>query len=77
MSRTIEAIYEDGVLKPLEPLGLPEHARTRVTLEEEEDTRKYAGTLPRKFRSAGIGRSGRGNFSEQAEELLAGNFGRK
>lgn len=35
MSITIEATYEDGVLKPKRPLPLEEHARVRVTVDEE------------------------------------------
>jgi predicted DNA-binding antitoxin AbrB/MazE fold protein len=33
MTITIDATYEDGVLKPAEPLPLGEHARVRVTVE--------------------------------------------
>jgi predicted DNA-binding antitoxin AbrB/MazE fold protein len=29
---TVEAIYENGVLKPMEPLSLREHERVRVTV---------------------------------------------
>jgi len=37
MLRTIEAIYEQGVLRPLEPLeGLEEHCRVKVTVEVTE-----------------------------------------
>ena len=32
MAITIEAIYEDGVLKPTRPLPLKEHQRVQVTL---------------------------------------------
>jgi predicted DNA-binding antitoxin AbrB/MazE fold protein len=35
MSITIDATYEDGVLKPAEPLPLAEHAQVRVTVEEQ------------------------------------------
>lgn len=35
MSRHLEAIYEQGVLRPLEPLALAEHQRVRLTLEEK------------------------------------------
>lgn len=35
MSQLIRAIYEDGVLKPLEPLDLREHQRVRVTIAAE------------------------------------------
>jgi predicted DNA-binding antitoxin AbrB/MazE fold protein len=33
MAFTIEAVYEDGVLKPAEPLPLEEHAKVSVTVE--------------------------------------------
>jgi predicted DNA-binding antitoxin AbrB/MazE fold protein len=33
MAHTVEAIYENGVLKPAEPLPLREHERVRVTVE--------------------------------------------
>ena len=34
MAKIIEAIYEDGVLKPVGSLPLKEHQRIRITLEE-------------------------------------------
>jgi len=40
MSKQIEAIYENGVLRPLEPLSLDEHQRVTITITEgsgEED----------------------------------------
>ncbi len=30
---TITATFEDGVLKPAQPLNLPEHAQVRITIE--------------------------------------------
>ena len=33
MAITIEAVYENGVLKPVEPLPLKEHERVKVTIE--------------------------------------------
>ncbi len=36
MPRNIEAVYEDGVLKPLSPLKLKEHEKVKLTLEERE-----------------------------------------
>jgi predicted DNA-binding antitoxin AbrB/MazE fold protein len=32
MSITVDATYEDGVLKPKEPLSLAEHAQVRITI---------------------------------------------
>lgn len=33
MSLTIEAIYEDGVLKPMQPIALPEGTHVSVVIE--------------------------------------------
>jgi len=33
MSITVEATYENGVLKPAQPLPLDEHQKVRVTIE--------------------------------------------
>jgi predicted DNA-binding antitoxin AbrB/MazE fold protein len=35
MPLTIEAIYENGVLKPAKPLPLEEHETVRITIEPE------------------------------------------
>lgn len=35
MSKRVEAVYENGVLRPLEPLGLREHQRVSVTVSEK------------------------------------------
>ena len=35
MPLTFEAIYENGVLKPAQPLPLKEHDKVRVTIESE------------------------------------------
>ena len=49
MSRMLEVIYEDNVLKPLTPIeGLQEHERVVVILcphTGKEGLRKLAGTL--------------------------------
>lgn len=34
MSKTVEAIFEDGVLKPTSPLAFSEHARVTLVIEE-------------------------------------------
>lgn len=51
MQMVIEAIYEDGVLKPVEPLDLPEHSRVWIIVESEEKAKRRAEeilTLARK-----------------------------
>ena len=35
MSQRVTAIYENGVLRPLAPLDLPEHTRVEIELEIE------------------------------------------
>ncbi len=42
MSQIIDAIYEEGVLKPLEPLNLRERAKVRLQILMEEDRRQQA-----------------------------------
>lgn len=34
MAITVEAIYEDGVLKPAQPLPFEEHEKVRITVAE-------------------------------------------
>ena len=36
MTLTIEAIYENGVLKPAQPLPLNEHERVQITVQQVE-----------------------------------------
>ncbi len=43
MSRNIEAVYEDGVLKPLSPLNLKEHEKVRISLDGESVVRATSG----------------------------------
>jgi predicted DNA-binding antitoxin AbrB/MazE fold protein len=46
MTITIEAIYENGVLRPSQPLPLREHERIRVTIEPETSwAERTAGML--------------------------------
>ena len=35
MVRQLDAVYERGVLRPLEPLALSEHQRVRLTVDDE------------------------------------------
>ena len=37
MTKQVEAVYENGVLRPLEPLPLDEHQRVTVTVSATED----------------------------------------
>ena len=46
MARQLEAVYEQGVFRPLEPLTLPEHQHVRLTLEEQPAEEKPANGGP-------------------------------
>jgi predicted DNA-binding antitoxin AbrB/MazE fold protein len=37
MKQSVEAIYENGVFRPLEPVNLPEHQRVQVTVADEDE----------------------------------------
>jgi predicted DNA-binding antitoxin AbrB/MazE fold protein len=37
MTRSLQAVYEKGVLRPLEPLPLQEHQQVTVTVTDQED----------------------------------------
>ena len=37
MSSQVEAIYENGVFRPLQPVELPEQKHVTVTIDEEPD----------------------------------------
>jgi len=36
VTRTIKAIFEHGILRPLEPLALPENTQVDVTIESSD-----------------------------------------
>jgi predicted DNA-binding antitoxin AbrB/MazE fold protein len=47
MTLTVEAVYENGVLKPKEPLPLRERETVRLTIEPETSwAERTAGMLP-------------------------------
>lgn len=39
MPLTTDAIYENGVLRPLSPPALPEHARVTISIDVFDETR--------------------------------------
>ena len=49
MSITIEATYEDGVLKPLSPLPLKEHEKVRVTIHPGAEVHPAPDAAPRGY----------------------------
>jgi len=45
MRKTIEAVYEKGMIKPLEQVALAEFQRIRVTIETRESSVALSQTL--------------------------------
>jgi predicted DNA-binding antitoxin AbrB/MazE fold protein len=43
--QTMTAIFENGVLKPTSPLGLPEQTEVRITIEPLENDQEKAEKL--------------------------------
>ncbi|MBM3767556.1 MAG: DUF104 domain-containing protein [Acidobacteria bacterium] len=46
MTLQLEAVFENGVLRPVEPLSLPEHQRVTLTLATEPKPRSWRSTEP-------------------------------
>ena len=46
MAQIINAIYEEGVLKPLEPLDIKEHTKVRIIIESEKDRKRPPLNFP-------------------------------
>ncbi len=44
MTRTLQAVYEGGVLRPLEPLDLPEQQLVNVTITDEDPAEPWLDT---------------------------------
>ena len=45
MTRTVTAIYEGGLLRPLEPLDLTEHTKVQLTIETQEEAEARAQAI--------------------------------
>ena len=48
MTTAVEAIYEDGMLRRLQPLSLPEHTHVRLsveTLPDDPDRSAWGGAI--------------------------------
>jgi predicted DNA-binding antitoxin AbrB/MazE fold protein len=65
MIKTVEAIYENGVLKPITPISLPEHKKITLTIEE------YPGTTADILSLASTVYAGLSRVDIDAIELVA------
>jgi predicted DNA-binding antitoxin AbrB/MazE fold protein len=53
MNTILTAVYEEGMLKPLQPLTLPEHSRVRLQIIEAEEN-DGAGRVETALIAAGL-----------------------
>lgn len=75
MTKTVNAIYEDGVFKPVKKVKLPEHERFRLTIslleESEAETKKTVAMQKRTLKKLiGVGRSGLSDGSVNHDKYL-------
>ena len=54
MAIVVEAIYENGVLKPKTPVDLPERAEVRLTIETEAPAKTALGRDLRALRARAV-----------------------
>lgn len=68
MIHNIDAIYDHGVFRPIEPLALPEGAREHLRVEEENGTPAKSSEAA-EYRAWLDGLSGRwqGDFARESE----------
>ncbi len=51
MPKTIEAIYENGVFKPIKKVTIPEHSKIRIIISPEKEWAKEIKSLLKKVHS--------------------------
>ena len=69
MPRTIEAIYENGVFKPLKKIQLNEHQKVKLTILTEEEIDSATKTA---LSIIGIGKSSFKDTAKKHDEYLYG-----
>ena len=86
MTKVVEAVYENGVFKPVRKVRLPEHERFTLVIspleKAEEDETVIKKLVERQKKAllsiAGIGSSGLEDISENHDQYLYGEpCGRK
>ena len=74
MSQIIDAIYEEGVLKPLEPLNLKERAKVHLQILIEDDRRQQAEEILKLARESCKGLSNEELTIMESAKLNRENF---
>lgn len=70
MAETIPAVYENGVFRPLQPLGLQEHQQVYLLVIPENPAALAASQRQALADLAGMGSSGRSDLSVAHDSYL-------
>ncbi len=71
MTKTLEAVYDGQVLRPVEPLNLKPNTRLRITVEASEPEIQGGRSFLQTARSLEL--DGPSDWSERIEEYLYGD----
>jgi len=70
MTKTIIAVYEGGLFKPLQKIDLPEHKHVHLVVIPEEDVRLLESQKEELSRIIGIGKSGISDGSRRHDQYI-------
>ncbi len=70
MTKTIIAVYEGGLFKPLQKIDLPEHKHVHLVVISEEDARLLESQKQELTSVIGIGKSGISDISRRHDQYI-------
>jgi predicted DNA-binding antitoxin AbrB/MazE fold protein len=70
MTKTIIAVYEGGIFKPLQKIDLPEHKHVHLVVIPERDARLLELQKKELSRLIGIGKSGINDVSRRHDRYI-------
>ena len=70
MTKTIVAVYEEGIFKPLQRIDLPEHKHVHLVVMPEEDARLLESQRKELSSIIGIGKSGISDVSRRHDQYI-------
>jgi len=70
MTKTIVAVYEEGIFKPLQKIDLPEHKHVHLVVIPEEDTKLLESQKKELSSIIGIGKSGISDISRRHDQYI-------
>lgn len=70
MTKTIVAVYENGIFKPFQPVDLPEHKYVHLVIISEEDAELLETQKKELSNIIGIGESGISDVSRRHDQYL-------